>query len=97
MLPLDHSAAANTVAVALAETDSELVAVREHLRQLDPQGERFARVLRDTIDQLLNGEATGATTGIHFPRRKRRTLDQSLRSICSASSISPTATSRTTG
>ncbi|WP_078897805.1 NaeI family type II restriction endonuclease [Streptomyces rimosus] len=59
MLPLDLSAASNTVAVALAESDSELVAVREHLQQLDPLGERFARVLRDTIDQLLNGEVTG--------------------------------------
>ncbi|WP_030024494.1 NaeI family type II restriction endonuclease [Streptomyces monomycini] len=59
MFPLDHSAASNTVAAALAGSDSGLVAVREHLRQLDPQGERFARVLRDTIDQLLNGEVTG--------------------------------------
>ncbi|MFH9549007.1 NaeI family type II restriction endonuclease [Streptomyces sp. NPDC017435] len=31
----------------------------EHVRSLDPNGQRFAAVLRDTIDQLLNGEATG--------------------------------------
>ncbi|MCH0540456.1 NaeI family type II restriction endonuclease [Streptomyces sp. MUM 203J] len=36
-----------------------MAAVYARLRQLDPTGERFARVLRDTIDQLLNGEVTG--------------------------------------
>ncbi|MFE9772957.1 NaeI family type II restriction endonuclease [Streptomyces sp. NPDC005931] len=33
--------------------------VRGHLLGLDPKGERFARVLRETIDQLLDGEHTG--------------------------------------
>ncbi|MFJ9676624.1 NaeI family type II restriction endonuclease [Streptomyces sp. NPDC101194] len=33
--------------------------VHQHLMKLDPAGARFSRVLRDTIDQLLNGEATG--------------------------------------
>ncbi|MGV9878298.1 NaeI family type II restriction endonuclease [Streptomyces sp. NPDC003006] len=33
--------------------------VRQRLLALDPKGERFARVLRDTIDQLLDGEHTG--------------------------------------
>ncbi|MFF5127197.1 NaeI family type II restriction endonuclease [Streptomyces syringium] len=35
------------------------MAVRSRLLQLDPDGRRFAAVLRDTIDQLLNGEVTG--------------------------------------
>ncbi|MFI9394742.1 NaeI family type II restriction endonuclease [Streptomyces bauhiniae] len=39
--------------------DAELQAVYEYLRSCDPTGERIATVLRDTIDQLLNGEATG--------------------------------------
>ncbi|MFE6283209.1 NaeI family type II restriction endonuclease [Streptomyces sp. NPDC057877] len=39
--------------------DPELMLVRQHLLSLDPEGERFARVLRDTIDQLLDGEHTG--------------------------------------
>nr|WP_306322406.1 MULTISPECIES: NaeI family type II restriction endonuclease [unclassified Streptomyces] len=39
--------------------DAELVAVAERIRSLDPEGRRFAAVLRDTIDQLLNGEVTG--------------------------------------
>ncbi|MFF3176129.1 NaeI family type II restriction endonuclease [Streptomyces sp. NPDC057900] len=39
--------------------DPELMLVYHHLIQLDPDGRRLARVLRDTIDQLLNGEATG--------------------------------------
>ncbi|MFE9723770.1 NaeI family type II restriction endonuclease [Streptomyces sp. NPDC005794] len=33
--------------------------VYQHLKKLDPDGARFSQVLRDTIDQLLNGEATG--------------------------------------
>ncbi|MFE7707957.1 NaeI family type II restriction endonuclease [Streptomyces sp. NPDC057486] len=33
--------------------------VRQHLLKLSPDGKRYARVLRETIDQLLNGEATG--------------------------------------
>ncbi|WP_238442165.1 NaeI family type II restriction endonuclease [Streptomyces pratensis] len=39
--------------------DPELMLVHQHLMHADPDGDRFARVLRDTIDQLLNGEATG--------------------------------------
>ncbi|MFI5631200.1 NaeI family type II restriction endonuclease [Streptomyces sp. NPDC051664] len=39
--------------------DPELMLVHQHLIKLDPDGTRFSRVLRDTIDQLLNGEATG--------------------------------------
>ncbi|WP_432587282.1 NaeI family type II restriction endonuclease [Streptomyces sp. HD1123-B1] len=39
--------------------DPELMLVRQRLLALDPHGERFARVLRDTIDQLLDGEHTG--------------------------------------
>ena len=41
------------------QDDAELAAVYSRLRQLDPAGLRFAMVLRDTIDQLLNGEVTG--------------------------------------
>ncbi|MGW0497010.1 NaeI family type II restriction endonuclease [Streptomyces sp. NPDC003007] len=43
----------------LLERDPDLNKIAEHLRTLDPTGRRFATVLRDTIDQLLNGEATG--------------------------------------
>ncbi|MFB7279922.1 NaeI family type II restriction endonuclease [Streptomyces hydrogenans] len=39
--------------------DPELAAVWNHLRCLDSAESRFARTLRDTIDQLLNGEDTG--------------------------------------
>ncbi|MEW2087102.1 NaeI family type II restriction endonuclease [Streptomyces sp. NPDC005283] len=59
MLPLDVSAAANIHSRELLQDDSELAAVYERLCQLDPTGQRFATVLRDTIDQLLNGEVTG--------------------------------------
>ncbi|MFE3887654.1 NaeI family type II restriction endonuclease [Streptomyces lydicus] len=59
MLPLDYSAATNVAAASAAANDSELMTVREHLLRLDPSGSRFASVLRDTIDQLLNGEVTG--------------------------------------
>ncbi|MET9218798.1 NaeI family type II restriction endonuclease [Streptomyces sp. NPDC003300] len=57
MLPLDHSAATN---IASADQDDpELAAVVEALRAADPSGFRFATVLRNTIDQLLDGESTG--------------------------------------
>jgi hypothetical protein len=43
----------------LAPNDTELLQVYESIHAQDPSGQRFASVLRDTIDQLLNGEATG--------------------------------------
>ena len=59
LLPIDVSAAQN---IALSEEltrDGELQAVHAELLSVDPSGRRFAAVLRDTIDQLLNGETTG--------------------------------------
>nr|WP_280513713.1 NaeI family type II restriction endonuclease [Streptomyces purpureus] len=56
---MDIAAAGNIHSQALLLEDPELAVVQGHLQQLDPTGERFARVLRDTIDQLLNGEVTG--------------------------------------
>jgi hypothetical protein len=57
--PLDVTAAVNIHSRPLAEQDPALAAVHAHLSRLDPDGLRFAFVLRDTIDQLLNGEVTG--------------------------------------
>ncbi|WP_411110224.1 NaeI family type II restriction endonuclease [Streptomyces sp. c-19] len=59
MLPLDITAASNIHAADLRREDPALAAVHQQLLRLDPDGSRFARVLRDTIDQLLNGEITG--------------------------------------
>lgn len=39
--------------------DSALLEVAAFLKQKDPSGERFARVFRDTIDQLYDGQRTG--------------------------------------
>ncbi|MFJ3096012.1 NaeI family type II restriction endonuclease [Streptomyces hydrogenans] len=41
------------------KNDPEMDTVRRRLLELDPDGSRFARVLRETIDQLLDGENTG--------------------------------------
>ncbi|MFI6168079.1 NaeI family type II restriction endonuclease [Nocardia sp. NPDC051052] len=41
------------------EHDEELDAVRFELYRLDPTGARVARVLRDTLDQLYDGQRTG--------------------------------------
>ncbi|MER7968645.1 NaeI family type II restriction endonuclease [Streptomyces sp. NPDC005840] len=41
------------------EGDEEISRVRARLLELDPEGEQFAKVLRNTIDQLLDGENTG--------------------------------------
>ncbi|MFF3649565.1 NaeI family type II restriction endonuclease [Streptomyces sp. NPDC002181] len=59
MLSPDISAAVIIQNQALSQDDPELALVHAQLRRLDPAGQRFAAVLRDTIDQLLNGEVTG--------------------------------------
>ncbi|MEU3343551.1 NaeI family type II restriction endonuclease [Streptomyces sp. NPDC006700] len=57
---MDVHAALNTALTEqLKRDDAELQAVHAALMGMDPSGERFAGVLRDTIDQLLNGEDTG--------------------------------------
>ncbi|MFI6404284.1 NaeI family type II restriction endonuclease [Streptomyces sp. NPDC050548] len=59
MLPIDFNAGKNLALVEELKHDSELRVVHAELAAQDPFGERFATVLRDTIDQLLNGEITG--------------------------------------
>ncbi|MFJ9658648.1 NaeI family type II restriction endonuclease [Streptomyces griseoflavus] len=59
MLPFDIQAAQSIASPQKPGEDAELLAVHAELKRLDPQGERFATVLRSTIDQLLNGEVTG--------------------------------------
>ncbi|MCN9239284.1 NaeI family type II restriction endonuclease [Streptomyces sp. RY43-2] len=62
MLPFEEEdlrAAHRIAAQELFEDDRELQKVYEHIQSLDPDGVRFASVLRNTIDQLLNGEVTG--------------------------------------
>ncbi|MFJ6832098.1 NaeI family type II restriction endonuclease [Streptomyces sp. NPDC091209] len=63
MLPFEEADIKAAVSVAqlqaAAGVDPELDDVYEHIKALDPTGQRFARILRDTIDQLLNGEVTG--------------------------------------
>ncbi|MFE5545669.1 NaeI family type II restriction endonuclease [Streptomyces sp. NPDC056534] len=41
------------------DDDSEMASVQQYWLTVDPGGKRFGRVLRDTIDQLLDGEHTG--------------------------------------
>ncbi|MEU9563773.1 NaeI family type II restriction endonuclease [Streptomyces sp. NPDC048161] len=57
--PQDSSAAENISSAPPAADDAEMATVRKYLLREDPTGERFATVLRDTIDQLLDGEHTG--------------------------------------
>ncbi|MGW0997652.1 NaeI family type II restriction endonuclease [Streptomyces sp. NPDC002523] len=61
MLPFEEDvrAAARIATPETSGDDPELAMVFEHVRALDPSGRRFSSVLRDTIDQLLNGEVTG--------------------------------------
>jgi hypothetical protein len=56
MNSIDHTAATNIQAAA---DDADIIEVAAYIRKLDPLGERFALVLRNTIDQLLDGENTG--------------------------------------
>ncbi|MGA4962586.1 NaeI family type II restriction endonuclease [Streptomyces pseudogriseolus] len=63
MLPFDEDVtaqAAERIAMQDAlEQDLDAQKVADHILSLDPDGKRFGAVLRDTIDQLLNGEVTG--------------------------------------
>ncbi|MEV7790904.1 NaeI family type II restriction endonuclease [Streptomyces sp. NPDC087512] len=58
-MPFDIHAAQNIASAQQFREDPDLLAVHSELKSLDPRGRRFAAVLRDTIDQLLNGEVTG--------------------------------------
>ncbi|MEU9327876.1 NaeI family type II restriction endonuclease [Streptomyces canus] len=59
MLPIDIHAAQNIRLADELRLDAELQTVHAELTRMDPSGQRFAAVLRNTIDQLLNGEVTG--------------------------------------
>ncbi|MFF3716823.1 NaeI family type II restriction endonuclease [Streptomyces prasinus] len=63
MLPFeeyeDRRAASWLANQDLLRLDPDLKKVSDYILSEDPTGQRFASVLRDTIDQLLNGEATG--------------------------------------
>ncbi|WP_405709655.1 NaeI family type II restriction endonuclease [Streptomyces xanthophaeus] len=59
MLSPDVSASMVIQSLPLPQEDDELALVQAQLCRLDPTGQRFAAVLRDTIDQLLHGEVTG--------------------------------------
>jgi len=55
MNPHDSTAARNIA----DHEDPSISIISSYIRQLDPSGQRFATVLRRTIDQLLDGENTG--------------------------------------
>ncbi|MFJ8155620.1 NaeI family type II restriction endonuclease [Streptomyces sp. NPDC094468] len=63
MLPFEEADIIAAASIALEQSsdgsDPDLDRVCAHIKGLDPTGRRFAMVLRDTIDQLLNGEVTG--------------------------------------
>ncbi|GLW45357.1 hypothetical protein Stsp02_10190 [Streptomyces sp. NBRC 14336] len=59
MLPIDIRAAQNLAVAEEVRRDAGLQAVHAALTGMERAEERFAGVLRNTIDQLLNGEVTG--------------------------------------
>ncbi|MGQ4465388.1 NaeI family type II restriction endonuclease [Streptomyces violaceoruber] len=63
MLPFDEDTSPRAAGwIAQHESiaqDSDVRMIAEYILSRDRDGKRFATVLRDTIDQLLNGEATG--------------------------------------
>lgn len=71
--------------------DLEISAVREDILQLDPTGDRFSAVLRETIDQLLDGETTGRYDWKTLLKTEKTHAGDSSRSISSAGSGSGTA------
>jgi hypothetical protein len=49
----------STGAATSTAGDTELATVAARLRELDPDGQRTGRVIRDTFDQLYDGQRTG--------------------------------------
>ncbi|KAA0141016.1 restriction endonuclease [Gimesia chilikensis] len=45
--------------MSCSKTDEELKSVIHEIQKIDPKGERIARVLRSTLDQLYDGQHTG--------------------------------------
>ncbi|MEU5089658.1 NaeI family type II restriction endonuclease [Streptomyces sp. NPDC021356] len=68
-LPIDVAAA--TVIATSHSSDEELARVRQHLLRMDPEGDKFAAVLRHTIDQLLDGENTGRYDWRHLHKTEK--------------------------
>jgi serine/threonine protein kinase len=54
--------------------DEELIAAYRAVRDLDPDGTRMGRVLRDAIDEVLNGEVTGRYDLKHLTKAERAHL-----------------------
>jgi hypothetical protein len=59
LLPIEIHAAQNIGLAEEVRRDAELQSVHAALTGMERSKERFAGVLRNTIDQLLNGEVTG--------------------------------------
>ncbi|MFI0242140.1 NaeI family type II restriction endonuclease [Streptomyces sp. NPDC016845] len=60
--PEDRPATADEVVERLTSVgtdDAELIAVHDAVREMNPDGTRMGRVLRDAIDHVLHGEVTG--------------------------------------
>lgn len=62
---------AGTAAFSLASIDHELSRVEQVVLELDPDGSRTAEVLRDTLDQLLDGRRTGRWDYNHLHKTEK--------------------------
>ncbi|MFJ3304351.1 NaeI family type II restriction endonuclease [Streptomyces sp. NPDC086549] len=72
--PEHRPASATEVLDRLARTgvdDEELLAAYRALRDADPDGTRMGRVLRDAVDEVLDGEVTGRYDLKHITKTER--------------------------
>lgn len=75
--------------------DPELDAAEAELYRLDPTGDRVVAVLRETFDQLYDGQHTGRWNFNDLHKTEKTHMAPWSRSTCIASSTSMTATRRT--
>nr|WP_296077179.1 NaeI family type II restriction endonuclease [uncultured Actinoplanes sp.] len=72
--PVDADLAEVKKPVRQGGPDSELEALAEALLRLDPDGSRFAAVLRRSLDQMYDGQHTGRFSWEQMTRSEKTTL-----------------------
>jgi hypothetical protein len=74
-----------------AAIDTELESVKAAILKLDPHGSRTAQVLRDTFDQLYDGQRTGRYRLDQLYKTEKLIAARLLRSISTVNLLFKTA------
>ena len=79
------------------EPDAELDAVEAELHRIDPAGAQVATVLRDTLDQLYDGQHTGRWSYDQLHKTEKTHMGTLVEINLHRRSRSPMVTPQTTG